>query len=48
MQITFLDSNLPSDVAVSAARTCYFPNGIITPKESKEWKKKTRIIKIYF
>ena len=48
MQITFLDSNLPSDVAVSAARTCYFPNGIITPKESKEWKKKPELLKSIF
>lgn len=44
MQIKFLSVETPSDVAVSAARTCYFPNGIVTPEKSHDWARKTNLL----
>lgn len=38
----------PTDVAVSAARTCYFPNGIVKPEESTEWGRKDTLLKDLF
>jgi len=48
MRIEFLDSQPPSNVAVSAARTCYFPNGLVTPKESESWKRKPQLLEAIF
>ncbi len=48
MEITFLDVTTPSDVAVSAARTCYFPNGLVTPEKSSEWARKKPLLASIF
>ncbi len=44
MQVEFLDVEKPSNVAVSAARTCYFPNGIVPPEKSAEWSRKDDLL----
>jgi flavin-dependent thymidylate synthase len=44
MQVEFLEVEKPSNVAVSAARTCYFPNGIVTPEKSDEWARKDDLL----
>ena len=44
MQVEFLHVDKPSNVAVSAARTCYFPNGIVTPEKSEEWSRKDDLL----
>ncbi len=44
MQVEFLHVEKPSNVAVSAARTCYFPNGIVTPEKSEEWARKDDLL----
>ncbi|MEA1918107.1 MAG: FAD-dependent thymidylate synthase [Campylobacterota bacterium] len=48
MTIEFLEVNRPSDVAVSAARTCYFPNGIVKPEKSSEWARKDSLLSAIF
>ncbi len=48
MEIEFLDVTTPSDVAVSAARTCYFPNGLVTPEKSTEWARKQPLLESIF
>jgi len=50
MQIEFLTNseNLPSDVVVSSARTCYTPKGIISPEESREWSRKNSLLEDIF
>jgi flavin-dependent thymidylate synthase len=48
MQIEFLDVTTPSDVAVSAARTCYFPNGLVKPEKSSEWARKKPLLASIF
>ncbi|MDH5465147.1 MAG: FAD-dependent thymidylate synthase, partial [Thiovulaceae bacterium] len=44
MEIEFLEVTSPSDVAVSAARTCYFPGGIVRPEKSTEWDRKEPLL----
>jgi len=44
LKVKFLDSNSPSDVAVSSARTCYSGKGLVTPEESSEWKRKPDLL----
>ena len=44
MQVEFLHVEKPSNVAVSAARTCYFPNGIVTPEKSEGWARKEDLL----
>ncbi|MEY4504468.1 MAG: hypothetical protein RL154_762 [Pseudomonadota bacterium] len=41
-------SILPSDLAVSAARTCYSSKGLILPHESSNWSKKDELLKSVF
>jgi len=48
MQVEFLDVDTPSNVAVSAARTCYFPGGIVTPEASAEWARKDDLLQGIF
>ena len=48
MQVEFLHVEKPSNVAVSAARTCYFPNGIVTPEKSEEWARKQDLLEGIF
>lgn len=48
MQVEFLDVDTPSDVAVSAARTCYFPGGIVRPEKSREWERKEDLLQGIF
>ncbi len=49
MKIEFLNGeNLPSDIAVSSARTCYTSKGIISPEESVEWKRKPSLLEDIF
>lgn len=48
MQVEFLSVETPSDVAVSAARTCYFPNGIVPPEKSSGWERKKDLLKGIF
>lgn len=48
MQIEFLEVITPSDVAVSAARTCYFPNGVVKPEKSDGWARKDDLLKGIF
>ncbi len=38
----------PSNVAVSSARTCYFPGGIVEPMASNEWKAKSGLLSSIF
>ncbi len=44
MQVEFLHVEKPSNVAVSAARTCYFPNGIVSPEKSEGWARKEDLL----
>ncbi len=37
-----------TDIAVSSARTCYSAKGIITPEESKNWKRKPHLLESIF
>ncbi len=48
MQVEFLEVSSPSDVAVSAARTCYFPGGIVRPEKSREWERKDDLLQGIF
>ncbi|MEJ2468593.1 MAG: FAD-dependent thymidylate synthase, partial [Campylobacterales bacterium] len=48
MQVEFLEVDTPSNVAVSAARTCYFPNGIVTPESSASWGRKDDLLQGIF
>jgi len=48
MQVEFLAVDTPSDVAVSAARTCYFPGGIVPPEKSREWERKDDLLQGIF
>ena len=48
MQIEFLEVVTPSNVAVSAARTCYFPNGIVPPQKSEGWERKETLLENVF
>ncbi len=48
MQVEFLEIDTPSNVAVSAARTCYFPGGIVTPDASAEWARKDDLLQGIF
>jgi flavin-dependent thymidylate synthase len=48
MQVEFLEVDTPSNVAVSAARTCYFPNGIVTPESSASWDRKDDLLQGIF
>ena len=48
MQVEFLEVIKPSNVAVSAARTCYFPNGIVPPEKSEGWARKDDLLKGIF
>lgn len=48
MTLEFLDVTTPSDVAVSAARTCYFPNGLVTPEKSSDWARKKPLLASIF
>jgi len=48
MELEFLDVTTPSDVAVSAARTCYFPNGLVTPEKSTDWARKKPLLASIF
>lgn len=48
MEIEFLDVTTPSDVAVSAARTCYFPNGLVPPGKSTQWERKKPLLASIF
>lgn len=48
MQVEFLQVDSPSNVAVSAARTCYFPGGIVAPESSAEWARKDDLLQGIF
>ena len=48
MQVEFLEVDTPSNVAVSAARTCYFPGGIVTPEASAAWTRKDDLLQGVF
>lgn len=48
MTLDFLDVTTPSDVAVSAARTCYFPNGLVPPEKSTDWARKKPLLASIF
>jgi flavin-dependent thymidylate synthase len=48
MQVEFLHVDKPSNTAVSAARTCYFPNGIVTPEKSEAWARKDDLLQGIF
>ena len=48
MQVEFLQVEKPSNVAVSAARTCYFPNGIVAPEKSEGWARKEDLLQAIF
>jgi len=48
MQVEFLEVEKPSSVAVSAARTCYFPNGLVTPAQSDDWSRKDTLLENVF
>lgn len=48
MKIDFLSTESPTDIAVSSARTCYSANGIISPDESSEWKRKPYLLESIF
>jgi len=38
----------PSNIAVSSARTCYFPGGIVEPVSSQDWKSKNMLLTSIF
>jgi len=48
MNVEFLAVETPSNTAVSAARTCYFPNGIVPPEKSEGWERKDDLLKGIF
>lgn len=48
MQVEFLEVSPPSDLAVSAARTCYFPNGVVRPEKSSDWERKDDLLQGIF
>jgi len=48
MQVAFLEIDTPSNVAVSAARTCYFPGGIVAPEASASWSRKDDLLQGIF
>ncbi len=48
MQVEFLEIEKPSNVAVSAARTCYFPNGVVRPEKSEGWARKEDLLQGIF
>lgn len=48
MQVEFLQIDSPSNVAVSAARTCYFPGGIVRPENSEGWERKDDLLQGIF
>ena len=48
MQVEFLEVEKPSNVAVSAARTCYFPNGVVPPEKSEGWSRKDDLLQGIF
>jgi len=48
MIIEFLEVQKPSSVAVSAARTCYFPNGLLKPEKSDNWERKDALLENVF
>jgi len=48
MNVHFLHADSPSNVAVSAARTCYFPNGLVTPEQSSMWERKPALLEAIF
>ncbi|MGB5964966.1 MAG: FAD-dependent thymidylate synthase [Sulfurimonadaceae bacterium] len=48
MHVEFLEVASPSNTAVSAARTCYFPNGIVPPEKSEGWERKDDLLQGIF
>jgi len=48
MNVEFLAVETPSNTAVSAARTCYFPNGIVPPEKSEGWERTADLLKGIF
>jgi flavin-dependent thymidylate synthase len=48
VNIKFLEVTTPSSVAVSAARTCYFPNGLVEPSRSDNWARKDDLLQAIF
>jgi thymidylate synthase ThyX len=48
VKIEFLSVEKPSNVAVSAGRTCYFPNGIVAPEKSEGWARKDDLLLAMF
>ena len=48
MQVEFLEIDAPSNVAVSAARTCYYPHGIVAPEASTDWARKDDLLQGIF
>lgn len=48
MHVEFLQTDSPSNVAVSAARTCYFPGGIVRPEASDSWQRKEDLLQGIF
>jgi len=48
MHVEFLEVEKPSNVAVSAARTCYFPNGVVPPEKSEGWSRKDDLLQGIF
>lgn len=48
MTITALEVAKPTNVAVSAARTCYYPHGLVTPEKSEGWSAKGRLLESIF
>ena len=48
MQVEFLEIDTPSNVAVSAARTCYYPGGIVAPEASASWTRKDDLLQGIF
>lgn len=48
MEVEFLSCDSPSNTAVSAARTCYFPHGIVLPEQSETWERKSALLEGIF
>ena len=48
MQIKFLETKNLSNIAISSARTCYFPNGIVKPSQSENWVRKKPLLSSIF
>lgn len=48
MHIELLPATAPSDTAVSAARTCYYPGGIVRPEQSRDWARKSALLEGVF